>query len=47
MALFNNTFKAAALFAALTWALYGSRPTTSDEAQQKYSQAQRTKTAAN
>ena len=26
MALFNNTFKAAVLFAAITFALYGSAP---------------------
>ena len=36
MAIFNNTIKAAALFAALTWALYGSTPVHTDEAQRKY-----------
>jgi len=36
MAIFNNTIKAAALFAALTWALYGSTPVHTDEARRTY-----------
>ena len=36
MAIFNNTLKAAALFAALTWAIYGSTPVNTDEARRKY-----------
>ena len=36
MAIFNNTIKAAALFAAITWALYGSTPINTDEAHRKY-----------
>ena len=36
MALFNNTFKAAVLFAAITFALYQGRPVASDKAQADY-----------
>ena len=36
MAIFNNTIKAAALFAAITWALYGSTPVHTDEARRTY-----------
>ena len=36
MAIFNNTIKAAALFAAITWALYGSTPVNTDVARRKY-----------
>ena len=38
MALFNNTFKAAVLFAAITFALYGSAPVHTAEAAQKYAE---------